>query len=91
MNYPSESASSSNPYNNVNISSNIYDFDVTDENLKEDIKHAQEFAKAIVFEFMISCKKASINAAKGSWDGAKGYIIGGVLASILFSLIKMCH
>lgn len=68
-----------------------YDYDVKDENLKEDMRQAQEYARNLVAEFMKSFKKASGDAAKGAWDGAKGYIIGGIIASLIFALIRMCH
>lgn len=68
-----------------------YDYDVKDENLKEDMKQAQEYARNLVAEFMESFKKVSGDAAKGAWDGAKGYIIGGIIATFIFALIRMCH
>ena len=74
-----------------NKSYHTYDYEVKDENLKEDIKQAQEYARNLVAEFMKSFKKASDDAAKGAWDGAKGYIIGGIIVTCIFALIKTCH
>ena len=68
-----------------------YDYDVKDENLKEDMKQAQEYARNLVAEFMESFKKVSGDAVKGAWDGAKGYIIGGIIATFIFALIRTCH
>lgn len=78
------SKTSRNPYH-------VYEYDVQDETVKENMKQAQEYARNLVAEFMKSFKKASANAAKGAWDGAKGYIVGGIIASILFALIRTCH
>lgn len=74
-----------------NKSYHTYDYEVKDENLKEDIKQAKEYARNLVAEFMKSFKKASDDAAKGAWDGAKGYIIGGIIVTFIFALIKTCH
>lgn len=84
-----ESKSSVHSYDNKSY--HTYDYDVKDENLKEDIKQAQEYARNLVAEFMKSFKKASGDAAKGAWDGAKGYIISGIVATFIFALIRACH
>ena len=83
--------SKSTVYSCPNNTYHTYDYDVKDENLKEDMRQAQEYARNLVAEFMKSFKKASGDAAKGAWDGAKGYIIGGIIASLIFALIRMCH
>lgn len=68
-----------------------YDYDVHDEDLKQDINEARTYAKDIVDEFLKNLKKTSKVAAKGAWDDASGYIIGGVIATIIFALIRACH
>lgn len=68
-----------------------YDYDVHDEDLKQDINDARTYAKDIVDEFFKNFRETSKVAAKGAWDGAYGYIIGGVIATIIFALIRACH
>lgn len=87
--YHEESKSSVHSYHKNAY--HTYDYDVKDENLKEDMRQAQEYARNLVSEFMESFKKASGDAAKGAWDGAKGYIIGSIIATFIFALIRMCH
>lgn len=72
-------------------SSYEYDYDIQDNDLKEDIAAAKQYAKELVNEFLQSFKEASHNAARGAWEGAFNYIIGGIIASIIFGLIRMCH
>lgn len=69
----------------------VYNYDVRDETLREDIATARQYAKEIVDEFLKSFKEASRNAIKGAWEGASSYIIGTIIASIIFALIRMCH
>lgn len=68
-----------------------YNYDVKDETLREDIMAARQHAKEMVDEFLKSFKEVSHNASKGAWEGASSYIIGIVIASIIFALIRMCH
>lgn len=68
-----------------------YDYEVHDEDLKQDINEARAYAKDLVDEFLKSFKDTSKDAAKGAWEGAYGYIIGGLLATIIFALIRACH
>ena len=68
-----------------------YDYEVNDEDLKNDINEARAYAKDLVDEFFKSLKETSKAAAKGAWDGAYGYIIGGILATIIFALIRTCN
>lgn len=74
-----------------NYSNYVYEYDVQDKTVNEDMMQAREYARALVEEFLKSFKKASADAAKGAWDGAKGYIVGGIIATILFALIRTCH
>lgn len=68
-----------------------YDYEVNDENLKNDINEARSYAKGLVDEFFKSLKETSKVAAKGAWDGAYGYIIGGIFAAIILALIRTCN
>lgn len=68
-----------------------YDYEVNDDDLKNDINEARKYAKDLVDEFFKNIKKTSKVAAKGAWDDAYGYIIGAVLISIIFALIRTCH
>ena len=69
----------------------VYNYNVQDETLREDIATARQYAKEMVDEFLKSFKEASHNAIKGAWEGASSYIIGAIIASIIFALIRMCH
>lgn len=82
------SKASGNPHSN---SCHVYEYDVQDEVVNEDMKQAREYARNLVAKFMKSFAKISVDAGKGAWDGAKGYIVGGIMASILFALIRTCH
>lgn len=68
-----------------------YDYEVNDDDLRNDINEARAYAKDLVDEFFKSLKETSKAAAKGAWDGAYGYIIGGIIATIIFALIRACH
>lgn len=68
-----------------------YDYEVNDEDLKNDINEARAYAKDLVDKFFKSLKETSKAAAKGAWDGAYGYIIGGFIATLIFALIRACH
>lgn len=68
-----------------------YDYEVNDEDLRNDINEARAYAKDLVDEFFKSLKETSKAAAKGAWDGAYGYIIVGIIATIIFALIRTCH
>lgn len=68
-----------------------YDYEVNDEDLRNDINEARAYAKDLVDEFFKSLKETSKAAAKGAWDGAYSYFIGGIIATIIFALIRACH
>lgn len=68
-----------------------YDYDIHDEDLKQDINEARTYAKDIVDEFFRNLRATSKVAVKGAWDGAYSYIIGGFVATIIFALIRACH
>jgi curved DNA-binding protein CbpA len=67
-----------------------YDYDVKDDNLKEDIESARNYARNLVRDFLKGLKDTSKVAAKGAWEGAYGYIIAGVFLTIIFGLIRAC-
>lgn len=66
-------------------------YEVRDESLKEDINMAREYARKLVEDFMIAFRFSTKQAAEGAWDGVKAYIVGGIIASIVFALIRMCN
>ena len=67
-----------------------YDYDVKDDNLKDDIESARNYARDLVRDFLNGLKETSKVAAKGAWEGAYGYIIAGVFLTIIFGLIRAC-
>ena len=67
-----------------------YDYDVKDDNLKDDIESARNYARDLVRDFLKGLKETSKVAAKGAWEGAYGYIIAGVFLTIIFGLIRAC-
>ncbi len=68
-----------------------YGYNVKDEDLKNDINEARAYAKDLVDEFFKNLRETSKAAAKGAWEGAYMYIIGGVIVSFFFALIRACH
>ena len=67
-----------------------YDYDVKNENLKEDIKNANEYASKLVDDFFSALKRNSKIAAEGAWDGAKWYVFSFIFLIILGFLIRAC-
>lgn len=76
---------------NSSTTSWIYDYEVHDEDLKNDINEARAYAENLVDEFLKSFRETLKLAGKGARDGAYVYIIGGVIATIIFALIRLCH
>jgi DnaJ-class molecular chaperone len=72
-----------------------YEYDVQDENLKEDIKSAREYAKELVEEFLKELKESSEAAAKGAATNAFNYAVAwvaaGIIITIIGSLIRACN
>lgn len=72
-----------------------YEYDIQDENLKEDIKSARKYAEDLVDKFLRELKKTSKTAAKGAVNSAIqyaiAYILAGVIILIIGSLIKSCN
>ena len=68
-----------------------YAYNVHDEDLKQDINQARTYAKNIVDEFLKNLRETSKIAANGAWNASYAYIIGGIIATIIFALIRSCH
>lgn len=66
-----------------------YEYDVRNEDLKEDIMGAREYASKLVGEFFSELKRNSKLAAEGAWEGAKGYIYGLIFLIIVGLLIRV--
>ncbi len=64
-----------------------YDYTVHDERVKKDMNDARDYAKKLVDEFLNGLKENSVKAAKGAWEEMKGYIIGLIIMSVIFSII----
>ena len=67
------------------------DYDIQDDQLKQDIKKARMAAEEYAREFYANMKKDSANAAKGALDGAKPYLIVALvmtLIGILFAAFR---
>lgn len=67
-----------------------YEYNVQDEDLKEDIKNAQEYARKLVEEFLSELKRNSKLAAEGAWNGAKEYVYGFIIFIFLGIVIRAC-
>lgn len=67
-----------------------YDYDVKDNDLKEDIRNAREYADRLVDAFFSELKRNSRLAAKGAWNGAKYYIYALLILMTCGFLIRMC-
>jgi len=79
------------PNNNASSSKSWdYNYEVRDEDLRDDIKEARQTAEELVNEFLNSLKTASKQAVKGAWDGAKGYIYAGIALSIIGLVVATC-
>ena len=66
------------------------EYEVHDEHLKQDINEAREYAEDLVAEFFKSLKETSKVAVKGAWDEAKGYLVAGIIISVIATLILTC-
>ena len=67
-----------------------YNYEVDDEELKNDINDARKHAKDLVDEFLNSLKETSKKAAKGGWEGMKGYVYAAIILSVLGLCIRTC-
>lgn len=66
-------------------------YEIHDEDLKNDINDAYQYAHDLVEEFIKSLRKESSKAAVGVWEGAKGYIIVAIIFFVSGILIKACQ
>lgn len=67
-----------------------YDYDIQNNEVKEDIKNARDYAEKIVDEFMASFKHATHDAALGAWNGAKSYIWATIIFGVIGITAKLC-
>ena len=65
-------------------------YDIKDETLKEDIKEARKAAEDYVREFYASLKSDTKKAARGAWDEVKGFVIVGIIMSIIVTAAVTC-
>lgn len=65
-------------------------YDIKDETLKEDIKEARKAAEDYVREFYASLKNDTKKAARGAWDEVKGFVIVGIIMSIIVTAVVTC-
>lgn len=77
-------------YENRQQRENKQEYEVHDEKLKQDINEARKYAEDLVAEFFKSLKETTKDAAKGAWNETKGYLIAGIIISIIASMIMMC-
>lgn len=68
----------------------VGDYNIKDETLKEDIKAARKAAEEYVREFYAALKHNSKKAAKGAWERMKGYIIGGIIMTLVALVVRTC-
>ena len=64
---------------------------VNDEVLRTEMDNARQFATDLVEEFFNGLKDATKKAANGAWENSRDYLIGGIIVTIIFSLIGMCN
>lgn len=66
------------------------EYEIHDEHLKQDIQDARKYAADLVKEFFDNLKKTSKTAAKGAWHEVKGYVIAGIIISVIGTCIATC-
>ena len=59
------------------------EYDIKDEELKQDIHKARTDAEDFVRNFMQSLRQDSGNAVRGAWDGIKFYVIAAIILSVI--------
>lgn len=67
-----------------------YDYDIEDDNLREDINDARKSAEEFVKNFIVSLKNNTQIAAKGAWNGALPYITGGLVVMAFIFIVQTC-
>lgn len=70
-------------------SKRVYDYQVYDENLKNDIFTARKEASDYVKEFMSELKKQTVIAGNAAWNAAKGYVYAMIILTIIGILILL--
>ena len=65
-------------------------WDVQDNDVENDMNEARRYAEDIVEDFLRNLKTTTKNAVQGAWDEVKGYVIGGIIITIIGILILMC-
>lgn len=68
-----------------------YEYDVSDADLRAEMDAARSYARDLVNEFFNNLKNTSKEAAKGAFENASVYIIGGFLFFTIMVLIRMCQ
>mgnify|MGYP003588694485 CR=1 FL=1 len=81
-----ETAKNHEEYQSNQQSSWTYDYEVHDENLKNDIKSARNYAK----EFVAELHRTSKAVAKGAWSNIKTGIYFVIILSVVVFLIQLC-
>lgn len=68
----------------------MYEYDVKDETLKEDIKQSRAYAKELVDRFVSSLKQSAKDAANGAWFAVKPYLIWLIIVLLIGIIIPFC-
>lgn len=63
---------------------------IQDEDLKQDIRDAREYAERLVSEFLANLKDTSKKAAKGAWEETQGYVYLIIIGTIIGLLVMTC-
>ncbi len=66
------------------------EYNVHDENLKQDIFAARQYAENIVADFFNNLKDTSKVAVKGAWEESKGYLICAIIMSVVGTILLLC-
>lgn len=80
----SQSKSSSRSYNRTSWT---YDYTVHDEQVKNDMDDAREYARKLVDEFLKGLKENTAKAAKGAWEEMQGYVWAAIILTIIGLII----
>lgn len=67
-----------------------YNYDIQNEDLKEDINKARKQAKEYVDEFLNEFRKVGNSAISSAWEEMKVYIIVGIIMSFIIFCIQRC-
>lgn len=64
-----------------------YDYTVHDEQVKNDMDDAREYARKLVDEFLKGLKENSAKAVKGAWEEMQGYVWAAIILTIIGLII----